>query len=382
MTNPLRELEALGQSIWLDDIDRGDLLSGRFGRLIDEDGLAGATGNPTIFEHSITHDTTYDEQMQHLIEEGKSAQEIYEALAITDEQTVADLLRPTYERTGGQDGFVSIEVSPYLADDTKKTVAEVRRFWHTIDRPNLMVKIPSTPAGIPAICRALSEGININITLMFSLDNYRQVAEAYLSALEERLAAGKDISRVASVASFFVSRVDVLVDQLLEDKIKTNSTSAGQQQLKALQGKAAIANARLAYQEFKRLFGAPRFEALRQHGARVQRPLWASTGTKNPAYRDALYVEELIGPDTVNTMPLKTLESFRDHGRVRLSVEEDIPQARAVLAALEAAGIDYEQVTSQLQKEGVQKFIDSFDKLFQCIEDKRKALQEKSMPRG
>ncbi len=375
MTNPLLELKTLGQSIWLDDIDRGDLLSGRFGRLIDEDGLSGATGNPTIFEHSITHDTTYDEQIQQLIPEEKSAQEIYEALAITDEQTVADLLSPAYERTGGQDGFVSIEVSPYLAHDTEKTLAEVRRFWHTIDRPNLMVKIPSTPAGIPAIRQALAEGININITLMFSLDNYRQVAEAYLGALEERLAAGKDISRIASVASFFVSRVDVLVDKLLQDKIKATSASAEQQKLKALQGKAAIANARLAYQEFKRLFGTPRFEALRQHGAGVQRPLWASTGTKNLAYRDVLYVEELIGPSTVNTMPLTTLESFRDHGRVRLSVEEDIPQAQAVLAALEAAGIDYEQVTNQLQEEGVQKFIDSFRQLFQCIESKRKALQ-------
>jgi transaldolase len=374
MTNPLRELEGLGQSIWLDDIDRGDLLSGRFGRLIDEDGLAGATGNPTIFEHSITHDTTYDEQVQQLIREKKSAQEIYEALAITDEQTVADLLRPLHESTGGQDGFVSIEVSPYLAHDTEQTLAEVRRFWHTIDRPNLMVKIPSTSAGIPAIRQALSEGININITLMFSLENYRQVAETYLSALEERLAAGKDISRIASVASFFVSRVDVLVDKLLQDKIKATGAIAGQP-LKALQGKVAIANARLAYQEFKRLFGTPRFETLRQHGARIQRPLWASTGTKNPAYRDVLYVEELIGPKTVNTMPLKTLESFRDHGRVRLSIEEDIPQAQAVLTALEAAGIDYEQVISQLQEEGVQKFIDSFDKLFQCIEDKRLALQ-------
>jgi len=264
MTNPLRELEALGQSIWLDDIDRGDLLSGRFKRLIEEDGLAGATGNPTIFEHSITHDTTYEEQIQQLIREGKSAQEIYEALAITDEQTVADLLRPLYEQTGGQDGFVSIEVSPYLAHNTDKTLLEVRRFWHRIERHNLMVKIPSTPAGLPAIRQALAEGININITLMFSLDNCRQVAEAYLSALEERLAAGKDINRIASVASFFVSRVDVLVDQLLQDKIKASSAGAEQQKLKMLQGKAAIANARLAYQEFKRLFSTPRFEALRQ----------------------------------------------------------------------------------------------------------------------
>ncbi len=246
MTNPLMELKVLGQSVWLDDIDRGQLRSGLFGRLVDEDGLSGATGNPTIFEHSITHSSTYDEQMQQLLREGKSAQEIYEVLAITDVRTVADLLRPTYDRTDGQDGFVSIEVSPYLAQDTERTLSEVRRFWETIDRPNLMVKIPSTPAGVPAIRQALAEGININITLIFSIENYRQVAEAYLSALEERLAVGKAINRIASVASFFVSRVDVLVDNLLEDKMKAVGLRAQQQQLKALEGKSAIANARLA----------------------------------------------------------------------------------------------------------------------------------------
>jgi transaldolase len=373
MTNPLLQLKAQGQSVWLDDIDRGQLRSGLFGRLIDEDGLSGATGNPTIFEHSITHDTTYDEQMQQLFRAGKSPQEIYETLAMTDVKTVADLLRPTYDRTGGQDGFVSIEVSPYLAHDTEATLAEVRRFWHTIDRPNLMVKIPSTTAGVPAIHQALSEGININITLIFSIENYRQVVEAYLGALEKRLAQGENISHLASVASFFVSRVDVLVDKLLEDKIKAESGAARQQQLKALQGKIAIANARLVYQEFKRLFGGLRFEALQQRGARVQRPLWASTSTKNPAYRDVLYAEELIGPDTVDTMTLATIESFRDHGRVRPSVEDDIPQARAELATLEAAGISYDRVTRQLQVEGVQRFADSFDRLFACIEDKRKA---------
>src|SRR2546426_6422251 len=254
MTNPLLQLKAQGQSVWLDDIDRGQLRSGLSGHLIDEDGITGATGNPTIFEHSISNDTTYDEQMQQLIARGQSPKEIYEALAMTDVKTVADLLRPIYDRTGGQDGFVSIEVSPYLAHDTEATLAEVRRFWHTIDRPNLMVKIPSTPAGVPAIRQALSEGININITLIFSLENYRQVVEAYLSALEERLAKGQDISRIASVASFFVSRVDVLVDNLLENKMKAVGSSAQQQQLKVLEGKAAIANARLAYQEFKRLF--------------------------------------------------------------------------------------------------------------------------------
>ena len=371
MTNTLLELKALGQSVWLDDIDRGQLRSGLFGRLIDEDGLSGATGNPTIFEHAITHSTTYDEQMRQLLREGKSSQEIYEALAMTDVRTVADMLRPTYDQTGGQDGFVSIEVSPYLAQDTEGTLAEVRRFWHAIDRPNLMVKIPSTPAGVPAIRQSLSEGININITLIFSIENYRQVAEAYLGALEERLAGGKDISRIASVASFFVSRVDVLIDKLLEDKIKATSEGAAQQQLKALEGKAAIANARLAYQEFNRLFSGPRFAALKQRGARVQRPLWASTSTKNPAYRDVLYVEELIGPDTVNTMPLTTIEGFREHGKVRLSIEDQLSEAKTQLAALADVGIHYDQVTRQLQEEGVQKFVDSFHTLFQCIDNKR-----------
>jgi transaldolase len=374
MTNPLVQLKALGQSIWYDDIDRSELRSGLFGRLIDEDGITGATGNPTIFEHSISNDTTYDEQIQQLIALGKSAQEIYEALAIADERKVADLLRPIYDRTSGQDGFVSIEVSPYLAHDTAGTLAEVRRFWHTIARPNLMVKIPATQAGVPAIRQALSEGININITLIFAIENYRQVVEAYLGALEERVADGRDISRIASVASFFVSRVDVLVDTLLADRIKAVGESVERQKLKALQGKIAIANARLAYQEFKRLFSGPRFEALKQRGARVQRPLWASTSTKNPAYRDVLYAEELIGSDTVDTMPLKTIEGLRDHGRVRLSMEDHLLEAQAELAALEDAGIHYDQVTRQLQDEGVQKFVDSFRTLFAGIDNKRKVL--------
>jgi transaldolase len=374
LTNSLLELEALGQSVWLDDIDRGQLRSGSFQRLIDEDGLSGATGNPTIFEHAITHSSTYDEQMQQLITEGKNAQEIYEALAMTDVKTVAGLLCPTYDRTNGQDGFVSIEVSPYLAHDTEGTLSEVRRFWKTIDRTNLMVKIPSTPAGIPAIRQALAEGININITLIFSIENYRQVAEAYLSALEERSAKGQDIGRIASVASFFVSRVDVLVDNLLDDKMEAVGASVEQQKLKALQGKTAIANARLAYQEFKRLSSGSRFAALNQRGAHVQRPLWASTGTKNPAYRDVLYVEELIGPDTVNTMPLTTIELFHDHGQVRLSIEDHLREAKAQLAALADIGIHYDQITRQLQEEGVQKFIDSFHKLFQCIDNKRKVV--------
>ncbi len=381
MTNPLLQLKALGQSVWYDNIDRAQLVSGQFKRLLDEDGVVGVTANPTIFQKSISQGNAYDEQMSQLISEGKSTGEIYEALVIKDITTVADLLRPIYDSTGGQDGYVSLEVSPDLAHDTEGTLSEVRRFWKMVDRPNLLIKIPATPEGIPAIRQALSEGININITLIFSIENYRQVADAYLSALEERNSEGKDISHMASVASFFVSRVDTLVDKLLEDKIKATNDSAEQQKLKSLEGKAAIANARLVYQEFKRIFSTPRFESLKHAGAHVQRPLWASTSTKNPAYRDVLYAEELIGPNTVDTMPLETIENFRDHGRVRYSIEDNIPQARADLAALEAVGIHYDQVTQQLQDEGVQKFADSFHELFKGIEAKRQLLQEKQVAR-
>ncbi|HLL80147.1 MAG TPA: transaldolase, partial [Ktedonobacteraceae bacterium] len=307
MSNPLLQLKAQGQSVWYDNIDRAQLASGQFKRLLDEDGVVGVTANPTIFQKSISHGNAYDEQMTQLIKEGKDINAIYEALIIRDIQTVADLLRPIYDRTSGQDGYVSLEVSPDLAHDTDGTISEVRRFWGMVNRPNLMIKIPATQEGIPAIQTALTEGINVNITLIFALDNYRQVAEAYISALEERNAEGKDISHMASVASFFVSRVDTLVDKLLEDKVKATSDSAEQQKLKALEGKAAIANARLVYQEFKRIFHSPRFETLKHSGAHVQRPLWASTSTKNPAYRDVLYAEELIGPDTVDTMPLETI---------------------------------------------------------------------------
>src|SRR5712692_3472807 len=376
MTSPLFQLKAQGQSVWYDNIDRSQLVSGQFQRLLDEDGIVGVTANPTIFEKSISAGHAYDEQMNELIKEGKNTNDIYEALVIQDIRTVADKLRPIYEQAKGQDGFVSLEVSPDLAHDTEGSLSEARHFWKMVDRPNLMIKIPATPAGIPAIRRALTEGININITLIFSLQNYREVADAFISALEARLAEGKEISRIASVASFFVSRVDTLVDKLLDDKIKASSDSAEQQKLKSLEGKAAIANARLVYQDFKKIFSTPRFETLKHSRARVQRPLWASTSTKNPAYRDVLYAEELIGPNTVDTMPLETIENFRDHGRVRYSIEDNIPQAKAELAALEDVGIHYDQVTRQLQDEGVQKFADSFHELFKEIEAKRQALKE------
>jgi len=381
MTNPLLQLKTQGQSGWYDTSDRGQLVSGLFKRLLDDDGIVGVTSNPTIFQKSISHGDAYDEQMTQLIQQRKSTNEIYEALVIKDITTVADMLRPIYDRTNRQDGFVSLEVSPDLAHDTERSLSEARRFWKLVDRPNLMIKIPATPEGIPAVQQALTEGININITLIFSLDSYREVADAYISALEDRNAEGKDISHIASVASFFVSRVDTLVDQLLEDKIKTTSDSAEQQKLKSLEGKAAIANARLVYQEFTRIFHTPRFETLKHSGAHVQRPLWASTSTKNPAYRDVLYAEELIGPDTVDTMPLETIENFRDHGRVSRTVENDIQQAKDVFASLEKVGIHYDQVTKQLQDEGVQKFADSFHALFQGIESKKQVIQERTSAR-
>jgi len=376
-TNPLLQLKDYGQSVWYDTVDREQLNNGLFKRLLDEDGIVGVTSNPTIFQKSISHGHAYDEQMDQLLKEGKDTGEIYDALAITDIRTVADMLKPIYERTHGHDGYVSLEVSPDLSHDTEASLSEARRFWKMVDRPNLMIKIPGTPEGLPAVRQALVEGLNINITLIFSIQTYREVAEAYISALEERKAEGKDISHIASVASFFVSRVDTLVDKLLEEKVKATSDPEEQKKLKSLEGKAAIANARLVYQDFKSIFHSPRFEALKHSGAHVQRPLWASTSTKNPAYRDVLYAEELIGPDTVDTMPLETIENFRDHGRVGMTVENNIPQAKAELDELEQLGISYDKVTQQLQDEGVQKFADSFHELFKGIEGKKNAIAEK-----
>lgn len=381
MSNPLQQLKNYGQSVWYDNIDRSQLVSGQFQGLLDNDGVVGVTANPTIFQKSISHGNAYDEQMSQLIGEGKNANEIYEAMIIQDIRTVADMLRPIYDRTNMADGYVSLEVSPDLAHDTNATIAEVRRFWKMVDRPNLLVKIPATPEGIPAIQAALTEGINVNITLIFSIQAYRDVTEAYLNALEDRRASGQDISHIASVASFFVSRVDTLVDKMLDDKIKATSDSAEQQKLKMLEGKAAIANARLVYQEFKKIFGTPRFESLKHSGAHVQRPLWASTSTKNPAYRDVLYAEELIGPDTVDTMPLETIQNFKDHGRVALTIENNIPQAKAELEMLESVGISYDAVTQQLLDEGVQKFADSFHQLFEGIEEKKQAIQGQQLTR-
>jgi transaldolase len=376
MSNPLLEINKLGQSVWYDNVDRAQIQSGQYQRILTEDGIAGVTSNPSIFGKSISTGHAYDEQITQLINEGKDTSDIYENVVIQDIRTVADMLRPVFERTQGQDGYVSLEVSPDLSHDTEGTLAEARRFWKMVERPNLMIKIPATPEGIPAIKQAISEGISVNVTLIFSLDSYRAVTDAYLSGLEARKSRGEDISKIASVASFFVSRVDTLVDELLEKQAKASSDASEQQKLKSYEGKAAIANARLVYQEFKRIFGSSRFESLKQDKANYQRPLWASTSTKNPNYSNVLYAEELIGPNTVDTMPLETIENFRDHGHAQVTLENDLQGAKEIFTQLEAVGIHYNQVTQQLLDEGVQKFADAFHQLFKDIKSKQEGIKE------
>jgi transaldolase/glucose-6-phosphate isomerase len=372
--NPLLELQRQGQSVWQDYIRRKQTLSGELERLIDEDGLKGQTSNPTYFEKAISGSQDYDDALRALAQEGRSAGEIYEALAVEDIQAAADLFRPIYDSLGGADGFVSLEVSPDLAHDTQATIEEARRLWAAVNRPNVMIKVPGTPAGMPAIEQLISDGINVNVTLLFSLDAYEQAANAYIAGLERRAAASGDLSRVASVASFFLSRVDTLVDRRLEAVMRETGDDAGRAEMETLLGEAAIASAKLAYARFKSIFGTPRFQALREKGARVQRPLWASTGTKNPKYSDVMYVEPLIGPDTVNTMPPATLHAFRDHGIVRPSVEEGLDEATAVLAALADIGIDMDEVTRQLLDDGVKIFANSFHQLLDCISAQRTAV--------
>src|SRR5579884_1682335 len=369
---PLLELQRQGQSAWMDNIRRGALESGELRRLI-HDGITGVTSNPTILQQAVAGSTDYEEAIQRLARQGLPPREIAIRLWLEDIREAADQLRPIYELTQGVDGYASIEVDAELAYDTERTIAEARRLWRELDRPNVMVKVPGTPAGIPAIRQLIAEGINVNITLLFSQQRYEEVMEAYLAGLEERLAAGRPLDRVASVASFFVSRVDTAVDRLLEEKILAARDPAEREALQRLLGKAAIANAKLAYQRFLRRFSGERWQRLAAHGARVQRPLWASTSTKNPAYRDVLYVEELIGPNTVNTMPPQTIQAFLDHGYVRRSVDEGVEEAEAVLQALARHGIDLDAVTQQLQVEGVKAFAASFDKLLESIAAKREA---------
>ena len=358
--NPLRTLNAYGQSIWYDNIHRAMLSSGELERMIAEDDLRGITSNPSIFDKAITGGREYDDALRRMLRQdpNQTSRELFFALAIEDIGAAADLLQPVYVATGGVDGMVSLEVSPDLAYDTEGTIREARALHARLDRPNVMIKVPATRAGLPAVEQLTAAGINVNVTLLFALDRYREVAEAYLLGLEQRLARGQQVEMIASVASFFVSRVDAALDPLLANKRPE------------LQGKLAIANAKLAYQAFKDLFGSGRFAALAKAGARPQRLLWASTSSKNPVYRDVLYVEELIGPQTVNTMPPATYEAFRDHGVVAATLEREMDSARAQLAALPALGIDLRAVTGRLEAEGVQAFARAFTNLLADIEAK------------
>jgi len=373
-SNPLVELQRYGQSIWYDNIRRALLETGDIKKKIEEDGLLGVTSNPTIFEKAIIGSTDYNQALRELVDQGKDVNEIYEALAIKDIQMAADLFLPVYERTNGVDGYVSLEVSPRLAHDTEGTIAEAKRLFAAVNRKNVMIKVPATPAGLPAIEQLIGLGINVNVTLIFSQEVYEKVALAYIAGLEKLSSEGKPIDRVASVASFFISRIDTAVDSALEMKIRRSNDEKEKDACYGLIGKVAIANAKLAYQKFKEIFSSERFLALKTKGAMVQRPLWASTGTKNPLYSDVYYVEELIGPDTVNTVPPATFTAFRDHGKVALTLESDIAGAQRVLANLAEVGIDLREITQNLRTEGVRLFIESFDTLMSAIESKRDAI--------
>jgi transaldolase / glucose-6-phosphate isomerase len=371
-TNPLKSLHGEGQAVWLDFLSRRFLIEGGLDKLIEGDGLSGITSNPSIFEKAIAEGSDYDGPLQQAEASGDlGIMALYERLAIADIRDAADRLLPVYEATKRADGYVSLEVSPYLAMDTEATVAEARRLAKTVGRNNLMVKVPATEAGLPAIRRLIGEGINVNITLLFAQSVYEQVVEAYFAGLEHFITRGGDPSTLASVASFFVSRIDVAVDRLIDEQLARENDAEKKNSLAGLRGRAAVANAKLAYQRYRRLFAGGRWEKLKARGARVQRLLWASTSTKNPDYSDVLYVEELIGRDTVNTMPLKTMDAFRDHGRVRPSLEEDIDAAEQTLSALARSGISIDAVTAQLTEEGVELFADAFDKLLGALARKR-----------
>src|ERR1017187_3138160 len=370
--NPVKALENHGQAIWLDFLARGFVARGDLQKLIDSDGVKGVTSNPSIFEKAIGSSDEYDGAIGKALKSGdRPVAELFEQLAVEDIQHAADVLRPVYDRLKGDDGFVSLEVSPYLAMDTKATIAEAERLWKDVSRKNLMVKVPATPEGLPAIQHLTGEGISINITLLFSQKVYVQVAEAYLAGLEKYVAKGGDPSHVASVASFFVSRIDSAVDKQLDERIARANDPTEKERLTALKGKIAIANARLAYQDYKRLFSGARWDKLKAKGAKPQRLLWASTGTKNKDYSDVLYVEELIGPNTINTVPPATLDAFRDHGTPRDSLEENVEDARRVLTELEKSGISLDAITAELVQDGVKLFADAADKLYGAVAHKR-----------
>jgi len=368
-TNPVKDLQRYGQSIWLDYIRRNLLTSGELKKLIDEDGLRGMTSNPAIFEKAIVGSTDYTDLLQSLAQKHDlDAKARYEVLAIRDIQDAADFLRPVYDATRRRDGYVSLEVSPYLARDTNGTLDEARRLWKAVARENVMIKVPGTAEGIPAFQQLIGEGININVTLLFAQEVYEKVAEAYIAGLEQLSATGGDVSKMASVASFFISRIDTLVDSKVNEKLKAKPDAQQEALLKGILGKVAIANGKLTYQKYLQIFSGPRWEKLAARGAQTQRVLWASTSTKNPAYRDVVYVEELIGKDTVNTVPPATLDAFREHGRVRESLTENIESAKQTMSDLAKVGISMKEVTDQLTVEGVKLFADAFDKLLEAVE--------------
>jgi transaldolase/glucose-6-phosphate isomerase len=361
--NPLKGLLAYGQSPWMDYIRRDLLTSGELKKYIDNDGLRGMTSNPAIFEKAITGSHLYDDILASPDAKKLDAKGLFEKIAIRDVQDACDIFKPVYSESKRRDGYVSHEVSPDLANDTKATIEEARRLWKTVNRPNVMIKIPATPEGIPAIRQTLAEGLNINITLLFAQSAYEQVAEAFLSALEARAAKGQDVSHVASVASFFVSRIDTLVDTKIDEKLKSTTDARQKTLLESTRGKIAIANARLTYKKYQELFGGQRWKALAARGAQTQRLLWASTSTKNPKYRDVIYVEELIGADTVDTIPPATFDAFRDHGKLRPSLTENVDGAAKTMADLAKAGISMKEVTDKLLVDGVKLFADAFKQL-------------------
>lgn len=365
--NKLKALQDFGQSVYMDEIRRSMLTDGTLERLIERDGLRGVTSNPAIFQKAISESNDYDDTIARLRQEGQGVEEIYEELVIADIESAADLLRPVYDESDGRYGFVSLEVNPHLAFDTDGTVEEARHLWRQLARPNVFIKVPGTQAGLPAITTLIAEGVNVNVTLLFGLERYRRVAEAYIEGLERRLEAGEPLERVASVASFFISRIDVMVDPLLE-AIEREGGERGAQAA-GLKGQIAIANAKMAYRAYEEIFASERFERLAAKGARPQQVLWASTSTKNPAYQDTMYVEALIGPDTVNTMPVETLDAYRDHGDPAARLAQGADEAQAQLRLLGELGIDLEEVTAKLEQEGVEKFIKPFDSLMATLEE-------------
>ena len=373
-TNPLKELLKFGQSVWLDYIRRDLLTSGELKRLIDEDGLRGMTSNPTIFEKAIAGGSLYDDLLSSLRSRTDlDAKGRYEILAIRDIQDAADFLRPVYDSSKRRDGYVSLEVSPHLARETKGTLDEARRLWKAVGRENVMIKIPGTTEGIPAFQQAISEGINVNVTLLFAQEVYVKVAEAYIAGLEQFAKNGGDVSRMASVASFFISRIDSAVDAIIDTRLKASKDAREQEQLKSIQGKVAIANGKQTYEKYQAIFSTPRWKALAAKGGQTQRVLWASTSTKNPAYRDVLYVEELIGPDTVDTIPPATFDAFRDHGKPRQSLTEDLPAAHKTMETAAKLGISMKEVTDKLTDDGVRLFSEAFDKLLEAVEKSSKS---------